>query len=142
MLTEMGGDAIPALAQAAGEATFDRTVDLATAMLSETGLHERLRARIEAEITDDTRVLVAHSPGTVLSYSALAAHDDWPVHTFVTLGSPLAVPMSSTAWSLRPSKVSGSGPVRCSAGSTSGRSTTRHARPAWPTTSGHGSRGS
>jgi hypothetical protein len=107
MLTEVGGDAIAALSQAAGEATFDRTVDLATAMLSETDLHERLRARIEAEITDDTRVLVAHSLGSVLSYSALAAHDDWPVHTFVTLGSPLAVPMLFN--SLEPAPVDGVG---------------------------------
>ena len=93
MLSELGGDAVAKLSQAAGEATFDRTLDLATAMLAENDLHARLRARIEAEITDDTRVLVAHSLGTILSYSALALHDDWPVHTFVTLGSPLAVPM-------------------------------------------------
>ena len=117
MLTEMGGDAIAALSQAAGEATFDRTVDLATAMLTETDLHDRLRARIEAEVTDDTRVLVAHSLGTVLSYSALAAHDDWPVHTFVTLGSPLAVRRCSTASSRRPSTAWACGPARCSAGS-------------------------
>jgi hypothetical protein len=107
MLTEVGGDAIAALSQAAGEATFDRTVDLATAMLSETDLHERLRARIEAEVTDDTRVLVAHSLGSVLSYSALAAHHDWPVHTFVTLGSPLAAPMLFN--SLEPAPVDGVG---------------------------------
>ena len=107
MLSEMGGDAVAALAQAAGEATFDRTVDLATAMLTETDLRDRLRARIEAEVTDDTRVLVAHSLGTVLSYSALAAHDDWPVHTFVTLGSPLAVPMIFN--SLEPAPVDGLG---------------------------------
>ena len=107
MLTEMGGDAIAALSQAAGEATFDRTVDLATAMLSETDLHERLRARIEAEVTEDTRVVVAHSLGTVLSYSALALHDDWPVHTFVTLGSPLAAPMLFN--SLEPAPVDGLG---------------------------------
>ncbi len=73
MLSEMGGDAIAELSQAAGEATFDRTVDLATAMLAETDLHDRLRARIEAEITDDTRVLVAHSLGTVLSYCGAGA---------------------------------------------------------------------
>ena len=121
MLSEMGGDAIAALSQAAGEATFDRTVDMATAMLAENDLHDRLRARIEAEITDDTRVLVAHSLGTVLSYSALALHDDWPVHTFVTLGSPLAVPMVFD--SLEPAPVDGqaSGPARCSAGSTCAR---------------------
>ena len=73
MLSEMGGDTVAKLSQAAGEATFDRTVDLATAMLAENDLHARLRARIEAEITDDTRVLVAHSLGTVLSYAALAS---------------------------------------------------------------------
>ena len=105
MLSELGGDAIAGLAQAAGEATFDRTVDMVTAMLTEPDLQERLRARIEAEITDETRVLVAHSLGTVVSYSALARHDDWPVHTFVTLGSPLAVPMLFD--SLEPAPVDG-----------------------------------
>jgi predicted alpha/beta hydrolase family esterase len=76
-------------------------------MLTEADLRDRLRARIEAEVTDDTRVLVAHSLGTVLSYSALAAHDDWPVHTFVTLGSPLAAPMVFNA--LEPAPVDGRG---------------------------------
>jgi predicted alpha/beta hydrolase family esterase len=107
MLADMGGDAIEALSQAAGEAMFDRTVDLATVMLSENDLRDKLRARIEAEISDDTRVLVAHSLGTVLSYSALARHDDWPVHTFVTLGSPLAVPLVFNA--LEPAPVDGMG---------------------------------
>ena len=107
MLSDLGGDAIAGLAQAAGEATFDRTVDLATAMLTEPDLHDELRARIEAEISGDTRVLVAHSLGTVLSYGALALHDDWPVHTFVTLGSPLAVPMVFN--SLEPAPVDGQG---------------------------------
>jgi predicted alpha/beta hydrolase family esterase len=93
LLHEMGGDAIEALCEAAGDAMFDRTVDMATVMLTEPDLRSRLRARIEAEVTADTRVLVAHSLGTVLSYGALAAHDDWPVHTFVTLGSPLAAPV-------------------------------------------------
>jgi len=106
MLSEMGGDAaLAALSQAAGEATFDRTVDLATAMLTETDLRGQLQARIEAEVTEDTRVLVAHSLGTVLSYSALAAHDDWPVHTFVTLGSPLAHPLMLN--SVEPAPVDG-----------------------------------
>ena len=105
MLSELGGDDVAKLSQVAGEATFDRTLDLATAMLAENDLHARLRARIEAEITDDTRVLVAHSLGTILSYTALAQHDDWPVHTFVTLGSPLAVPMIFD--SLEPAPVDG-----------------------------------
>src|SRR5271154_6240913 len=69
MLSELGADDVAKLAQVAGEATFDRTVDLATAMLAENDLRDRLRARIEAEITDNTQVLVAHSLGTILSYS-------------------------------------------------------------------------
>ena len=105
MLSELGADDVAKLSQLAGEATFDRTIDLATAMLAENDLRDRLRARIEAEITDDTRVLVAHSLGTVLSYSALALHEDWPVHTFVTLGSPLAAPMIFGSWSRRLSTV-------------------------------------
>src|ERR1700722_14599437 len=107
MLSEIGGDDVAQLSQAAGEAPFARPLALATAMLSESDLPARLRARIEAEITDDTRVLVAHSLGTVLSYSALAAHNDWPVHTFVTLGSPLAAPMLFN--SLEPAPVDGLG---------------------------------
>jgi hypothetical protein len=106
-LTEMGGDAIAALSEAAGEATFERTVDLATVMMAAPDLRDRLRARIDAEVTADTRVLVAHSLGTILSYTALAAHDDWPVHTFVTLGSPLAVPM--VFGGLEPAPVDGRG---------------------------------
>jgi predicted alpha/beta hydrolase family esterase len=107
MLADMDVDAIAALGQAAGEATFDRTVDLATAMLTDPDLRNQLRCRIEAEVHDDTRVLVAHSLGTILSYSALAQHDDWPVHTFVTLGSPLAAPMVFNA--LEPGPVDGKG---------------------------------
>ena len=93
MLHEMGGDAIAALCEAAGDAMFERTVDMATVLFTEPDLRSRLQERIEAEVTADTRVLVAHSLGTVLAYGALAAHDDWPVHTFVTLGSPLAAPV-------------------------------------------------
>ena len=123
MLAELGGDAIAALAQAAGEAMFDRTVDLATAMLSETDLHDRLRARIEAEITDDTRVLVAHSLGTILSYSALAAArrlaGPHVRHAGLAAGGPDGL---QQLWSLRPSTAKVSGPARCSAGSTCARS--------------------
>jgi pimeloyl-ACP methyl ester carboxylesterase len=88
-----GGDALGALAQAASDATFERTVDMVTVMMTEADLRQRLRTRIEAVVGDDTRVLVAHSLGTVLSYTALANHPDWPVHTFVTLGSPLGASM-------------------------------------------------
>jgi hypothetical protein len=94
MLTELaGGDAITALGQAASDAAFERTVDMVAIMATEPDLRGRMRARIEPLVDDETRVIAAHSLGTVLSYMALANHPQWPVHTFVTMGSPLASPM-------------------------------------------------
>ncbi len=107
-LTELeGSDTMAALSQMVGEAAFDRTVDMVTMMLTEPDLRERLQARIEPEVTAETRVLVAHSLGTVLSYTALAAHPHWPIHTFITLGSPLAAPMVFDT--LEPPPVDGKG---------------------------------
>lgn len=88
-----GSDLIAALERAASDAAFDRTVDMVTIMATTPGLRGRMRARAEALVGDDTRVIVAHSLGTLLSYMALCNHPQWRVHTFVTLGSPLASPM-------------------------------------------------
>src|SRR5450631_408216 len=55
--------------------------------LRATALH-----RVAAQISEDTRVIVAHSLGSVVAYESLCANPDWPVHTFVSLGSPLGVP--------------------------------------------------
>lgn len=40
----------------------------------------------------ETKVIVAHSLGSIVAYEALCAHPEWNVHTLVTLGSPLGVP--------------------------------------------------
>ena len=93
MLTDLAGDTISALAQAASDAAFDRAVDMVAVMATEPDLRARMRARIEPLVDAETRVIVAHSLGTVLSYMALANHPQWNVHTLVTLGSPLASPM-------------------------------------------------
>ena len=102
-----GGDALAALGQAANEAAFDRMVDMVTIMTTEPDLRDRLRTRIESVVGDDTRVLVAHSLGSVLSYTALANHPGWAVRTFVTLGSPLGAPMAFDT--LEPAPVEGRG---------------------------------
>jgi len=102
-----GGDAIAALGQAASDAAFDRTVDMVAVMTTEPDLRDRLRARIETVVDDGTRVVVAHSLGTVLSYMALCNHPTWSVDTFVTLGSPLASPI--LAGTLDPPLVDGHG---------------------------------
>lgn len=107
-MTEMAGaDAISALSQAASDAAFDRTVDMVTIMATNPNLRSEMRARIEPLVVDETRVIVAHSLGTVLSYMALCNHPQWQIDTFVTLGSPLASPMIFEH--LEPAPVDGRG---------------------------------
>lgn len=87
-----GGDAIAAIGQAASDAAFDRTVDMVTIMATDPDLRDTMRARATAVLDDSTRVVVAHSLGTLLSYQALCRNPDWRIPTFITLGSPLASP--------------------------------------------------
>jgi hypothetical protein len=50
--------------------------------------------RLAACITPDTRVVVAHSLGSVVAYETLCDNDfnvDWDIHALVTLGSPLGM---------------------------------------------------
>jgi pimeloyl-ACP methyl ester carboxylesterase len=76
-------------------------------MVAEPDLTERIRARFESVLTDDTRVVVAHSLGTVVAYRALANGLDRNVNTFVTLGSPLGTDMVFNG--LKPAPVDGKG---------------------------------
>lgn len=59
---------------------------------AEPGLREQARERVAREVDSDTRVVVAHSLGSVVAYEALCAHPAWPVRVLVTLGSPLGIP--------------------------------------------------
>jgi hypothetical protein len=93
LLNLAGSDVITALGQAANNAAFDRIVDMVTIMATQPDLRARMRARAEAMIDEETRVIVSHSIGTLFSYMALCNHPHWPVQTFVTLGSPLASPL-------------------------------------------------
>jgi hypothetical protein len=60
---------------------------------AEPGLRDKILDRFAAAVGPDTRIVVAHSLGSVVAYEALcAAAPNWRVNTFVTLGSPLGVP--------------------------------------------------
>lgn len=50
-----------------------------------------IQARFAEVVAGDTKVVVAHSLGSVVAYEALCAHPDWGVETLVTLGSPLGI---------------------------------------------------
>jgi len=59
--------------------------------LQDDHIHQEAQARVKAMISPDTRVLIGHSLGSLVAYETLCAHPEWPMTTFVTLGSPLGV---------------------------------------------------
>ena len=50
-----------------------------------------IQENVTAAITDDTRLIVAHSLGTVIAYEALFAPSHDHVGALITLGSPLGI---------------------------------------------------
>ncbi|MCX4750422.1 antibiotic ABC transporter ATP-binding protein [Kitasatospora sp. NBC_01287] len=54
-------------------------------------LRAAVRAEVVAAVRPDTRVVVAHSLGSVVAYEALWAHPEWRIDTLVTIGSPLGL---------------------------------------------------
>jgi pimeloyl-ACP methyl ester carboxylesterase len=54
-------------------------------------LREQIQFCFADAIQPDTRVVVAHSLGSVVAYEALCAHPEWNIRGLVTLGSPLGI---------------------------------------------------
>jgi hypothetical protein len=63
-----------------------------TAYFTDDDIRADIQAIFRAAIAPDTRVVVAHSLGSVVAYEALCADPGSPVTHLVTLGSPLGVP--------------------------------------------------
>ncbi|MFG2330331.1 antibiotic ABC transporter ATP-binding protein [Streptomyces sp. NPDC048604] len=59
--------------------------------LTEPDLRAAAQERVAARIGPDTRVVVAHSLGSVVAYETLCARPDLPVTDLVTIGSPLGL---------------------------------------------------
>jgi hypothetical protein len=80
--------------------------------LTDPDIRTRAQAAVAAHLTPDTRVVVAHSLGTVLAYEALCAaaargeDADLDVRMLVTLGSPLGM-RAVVLNRLRPAPVDG-----------------------------------
>jgi hypothetical protein len=47
--------------------------------------------RVAQRITSDTKVVVAHSLGSLAAYEALCANPQWRIDTLLTVGSPLGI---------------------------------------------------
>jgi hypothetical protein len=54
-------------------------------------MKQAIQERIVQKVTDDTRIIIGHSLGSIVAYECLCAHPEWNVHTLVTLGSPLGI---------------------------------------------------
>jgi hypothetical protein len=66
-----------------------------TGYLNDADVRRAARDRLSARITPGTRVVVAHSLGSVVAYETLCDPErgaDWDVRMLVTLGSPLGMP--------------------------------------------------
>ncbi|MGW2443658.1 hypothetical protein [Streptomyces sp. NPDC001675] len=62
--------------------------------LNDDDIRQNVRARLAARITPQTRVVVAHSLGSVAAYETLCDKElnkEWDVRMLVTLGSPLGM---------------------------------------------------
>jgi hypothetical protein len=106
-LGALGDDLLATIHMAANTAVFERTVDMVATMMTSPDLADRVGRRFTAVVTPETRVVVAHSLGSVIAYRALVRGLAPDVHTFVTLGSPLGSPMVLNG--LDPAPVDGVG---------------------------------
>ena len=101
-----GAAALAAIADAASEAVFERTVDMVTVMTAEPDMRDRPARAVEAgdprRHPRGGRALLRDRGGL----QRVGPHPEWPVRTFVTLGSPMAAP---TLRSLNPPPVDGRG---------------------------------
>ena len=136
-----GVAALAAIADAAGEAVFERTVDMVTVMTAEPEMRDRLRERIEAVIHDDTRVarrpLLRDRGGLQRAGGPSRVAGAHLRHPRLTDGRAEAVRGPGPRAGRRPGRVAGQ---RRNAGSTCAPSTTRPAPPRWPTSSVPGSK--
>ncbi|MFJ7181650.1 hypothetical protein ACIQXA_35990 [Streptomyces massasporeus] len=74
-----------------GERVLIGDLKQVSAYLTDPSLRRSVQHAVSDAITADTRVVVGHSLGSVVVYEALCAHPEWPVHSLVTLGSPLGL---------------------------------------------------
>lgn len=63
-----------------------------TTYFTQADVRAAIQQRLIQAIGEDTRVIVAHSLGSVVAYEVLCANSHLPITDLVTLGSPLGVP--------------------------------------------------
>jgi hypothetical protein len=86
-----GPHALDGMAKSMAAETNRRSMELLARYFTDPAVKDRIHGRLEHHLGPDTRVVVAHSMGTVLAYQVLAARDDLELD-LITLGSPLGTP--------------------------------------------------
>lgn len=84
-----GEGGLEALIKAIGREQVARTIAQLGRYFDDPAIRAEVRGRVAGAITADTRVVVAHSLGTVVAYEVLAAMDGPARLDLVTIGSPL-----------------------------------------------------
>ena len=87
-----GAEMLPALAGAIGQRMLERVEYLTGVLAQNPEVKERCIARVTERLGADTRVVVAHSLGTVVTVMALERNPGFELPLLVTLGSPLGAP--------------------------------------------------
>lgn len=90
LLTLAGEASFDALGDAVARDTMARTIDMLSIIGQRPHLEAEVRARLARVVGPETRVVIGHSLGSVVSYLGLVRHPEWEVPNLVTLGSPLA----------------------------------------------------
>ncbi len=85
----VGTDGLAALVDHIGREQVRRTIAQLGRYFDDPALRDAVRARVLASIGPDTRVVVAHSLGTIVAYEVLAALPGPARLDLVTIGSPL-----------------------------------------------------
>lgn len=74
------------------ERVFVGALKQVTRYFKDTNLRRAIRQRLEVQVTGDTRLIIAHSLGSVVAYEALSNIEGKATPSFITLGSPLGLP--------------------------------------------------
>ena len=61
------------------------------AYLHDQEIRAKIKNRVLAQITEDTRVLIGHSLGSIVCYEVLCQNPDLPIKVYISLGSPLGI---------------------------------------------------
>lgn len=102
-----GDTDLDALVHQVAKDTNARSMELLAQYVLDPEVRTRVHERLERHLTADTKVVIAHSLGTVIAYQVLCTRPDLQVD-LITLGSPLGDP-NMVFPMLQPAPVDGRG---------------------------------